>query len=143
MLHDQYDKLVARYGDLPFEQSQSVPGPVLDNDWSVVAERLRAWRADDRRVGTGDAARGPALEVPGMADMARRVRELEQIDFDRRRRIAELEQAVARGGRADTSNMEIDRVYAELEALRRTKLFRWTNPIRNLYSRIRYRRPLA
>jgi hypothetical protein len=45
VLDEGYDKLLARYGNLPFEQSQSVPGPVIDNDWNLVVEQLRQRRA--------------------------------------------------------------------------------------------------
>ncbi|MSO80053.1 MAG: hypothetical protein EXQ79_10700 [Acidimicrobiia bacterium] len=70
--------------------------------------------------------------------LARRVRELEALDATRRKELADMQRIAQRGAFAWTIDPES--AYAQLEQMRQTKLYRWTRPLRRVYSKVRFRR---
>ena len=134
VLRDQFDKLVKRYGELDFEESLEVPGPVLENDWALVSDRLAALKR------TAKERRGDML-VPARPDdaegLARRTRELEALTTEQRKEITNLKRAARRTGSL-SAPIDPDSALAELERLRATKLFRYSRAVRDAYSRLRH-----
>jgi hypothetical protein len=146
VLRDQYEKLVARYDALPFEDSLHTPGQVLDNDWDLVAAQLREWQAavlETPAPTITDSAATVAVAEPATATaLARRVRELEGLEASRQRELEDLKWAARRSATLGWL-MDPDSAYAELERLRATRLHRWTRPVRQAYSRLRFRRDIV
>jgi hypothetical protein len=139
LLRDQHDKLVARFGALTFEDSRDVPGPVIENDWDLVAERLSRWRAE---VGGGAQGHDAGSDIPlvehrDVESLARRVRELEQINVTTRKELANAKRAAVTHGGELVWMTDPDSAFAELQRMRQTKLYRWTKPLRSVYSRLR------
>jgi len=140
ILREQHDKLVDRFGDLPFEESRDVPGVVLDNDWDAISQQLLAWQRQqpaDARVGpdSRECAFGEAAD----RDLSQRVRELEQLTAGLRKDLAQARRAATQ--QADLVWLaDPESAAAELQRLQRTKLYRWTRPLRGAYARLRGRR---
>jgi hypothetical protein len=140
VLRDQYDKLVQRYRGLRFEDAVETPGPVLENDWPLVAEQLRRLRdAGQRRRALSRADVRPTVD-PGHDDevLRRRIRELETTTRQQRRELNDVRRRARREGTI-AAILDPASAQAELERLRSTKLFRWTRPARWAYSRLRGR----
>ncbi|MEX2032559.1 MAG: class I SAM-dependent methyltransferase, partial [Dehalococcoidia bacterium] len=137
VLGDQYDKLVERFGRLTFEDAVNVPGPVLDNDWSVVADNLRRLQEDCTPEGVASArgSIGSLVDARDTEKLARRIRGLEAADATRRKELSALKRA--RREAALGVVMDPESAQAQLELLRNTKLFRWTRPLRGAYARLR------
>jgi hypothetical protein len=137
---------VARYDALPFEDSLHTPGQVLDNDWDLVAAQLREWQAavlETPAPTITDSAATVAVAEPATATaLARRVRELEGLEASRQRELEDLKWAARRSATLGWL-MDPDSAYAELERLRATRLHRWTRPVRQAYSRLRFRRDIV
>jgi hypothetical protein len=130
VLHDTADKLVARFASLPTDDASMVPGRLAENDVSLIVERVR--RAPRPGEGAGTGAR---FGSPDAAALARRVQDLEARDAQLRAELAEARQAVDSAALGWT--LDPDSAIAELERMRRTKLYRWTNGLRRLYGRVR------
>jgi tetratricopeptide (TPR) repeat protein len=139
VLRDRHDELVTRYGALPFDKVLDTPGAVIDNDWRLIEERLSARQDAPSAVRRGERRRATARVVPPHSEaLARRVRDLEELDARRRKELADTRRIAQRGAFAWT--LDPESAYAELERIRQTKLHRWTRPLRRLYSRVRYHR---
>jgi hypothetical protein len=154
VLRDRYSELVAQFGRLPFDESRETPGEVIDNDWNLVADRLLGSRAAARRsaaereeleLGRVDAPTEAPLVV-GTSDeaLSRRVRELEDRELVRRAETDELRRAIDHAeAQLRERHSDADVTAAELEALRATKLYRWSRPIRRVVARARRRGDVA
>ena len=141
VLRDQYDKLVQRYGALRFEDGVETPGQVLENDWPLVADRLKRLQGVGHQRGRALArsAIAPTAD-PGDADesLRRRIRELEAKNTQQRQELNDLRRRTRREGTI-AAILDPTSAQAELERMRSTKLFRWTSPVRRAYSRLRRR----
>jgi len=139
LLQDQHDKLIARFGALSFEDSHHVPGPVIENDWDLIADRLTQWR-EASPAGSTSLEHGhdiPLVEQRNAEELARRVRELEQINVTTRKELASAKRAAVTHGGELVWMTDPDSAFAELQRMRQTKLYRWTRPLRNVYARVR------
>ena len=142
VLRDRYTELVQQFGRLPFDATHATPGEVVDNDWNAIADRLLGWRAASRRSAAARdelESREDATEVIGATDeaLSRRVRELEERDVERRAERDELRRAVDHAeSQLRQRHSDADATAAELEALRATKLYRWTRPARRLVAKL-------
>jgi hypothetical protein len=150
VLRDRYPELVQKFGKRPFDESTSTPGDVIDNDWNLVADRLLGWRAEARRAAAerdeagdqgpgqgGDFADAPTVAGAAPEALSRRVRELEERDVARRAEAEDLRRAVDNAEAKVRARMsDVDSAAAELEALRATKLYRWTRPLRRVVARL-------
>jgi hypothetical protein len=151
VLRDRYSELVQRFGHLPFDEQRATPGEVVDNDWDRVAGRLREWRATSRRhsaaavdsLGQTDDDGAP-IEAADRDALSRRVRELEEQEIARREQCGELTRSLehAEAQLRDWTH-DADNSKAQLEALRGTKLYRWTRVLRRVYGRVRPGREVA
>jgi hypothetical protein len=144
VLRDRYTELVQRYGSLPFEASLEIPGDVVENDWRVVSERLLEVRAANRRSETEVAESDDASPTPVTAasrdTLSRRVRELEERDVARRAECADLRRAAEQAeAKLLEWHQEEDNAAAQLEALRGTRLYRYSRAVRKVYARLRHR----
>jgi glycosyl transferase family 2 len=136
LLRDQYDKLVARYETLTFEDSRDTPGPVLENDWELIARQLEEWRSSGPAV-SRTVDDGPALIEPrDVESLARQVRDLEQTVATTRKELAEANRKATVSGEL-VWLVDPESAAAELLRLRQTKLYRWTSPLRRVYARAR------
>ncbi|MEX0666633.1 MAG: class I SAM-dependent methyltransferase [Acidimicrobiia bacterium] len=139
VLRDEYEKLVERFASLTFDDALNVPGPVLENEWSVAADNLRRLREANAPVDSAHAV-GPAgsmVEARDAEQLARRIRDLETVDAARRKELAALKRARREASLGVV--LDPESAQAQLELMRNTKLFRWTRPLRALYSRLRGR----
>ncbi len=141
VLRDRFPELLEQFGLLPFEVSLDPPGAILENDWDLVAARLQA-----RVVGaaTPGGEVGPEIEGSTESSLSRRVRELEERERARRAEAEELGRALAAANEAlRTRDATAEATAAELEALRSTKLYRWTRPLRRVVARARHHGEVA
>jgi hypothetical protein len=143
VLRDQHDKLVARYGALAFEDAANVPGPVLDNDWAVIAKQLEQWRAAGHASHQPQSGRAQGKRPATLVDhreteaLARRVRDLEETNARTRKELVEAKRTATHRG-ALVWMTDPESASAELQRLRQTKLYRWTRPLRKTYARLRH-----
>jgi tetratricopeptide (TPR) repeat protein len=153
VLRDHYPELVERYGQLSFAEGVVPPGLVIDNDWSLVAHRL-----DQRRSVKGSSGTPPSDREPLEGEVTRSsssVQGVGPLTDDRprvdvlRRDESEFQAPAERGevqlriSQLRDSRLALDRAKAELEAMRRTRLFRWSKPLRGVYGRLRHRGNVA
>jgi hypothetical protein len=154
VLRDRFDELVDRYGKLPFEDAADTPGPVIDNDWQLIAERLNQSGiplfAATAPISTDDAVdKEFVLDSTEAGNLVRRIRELEEtvsrlgdgprvevIAVDDSDAVAEVQFRLAqlRDARA-----ALEREHREVESMQMTKLFRWTRASRSVYRGLRRR----
>jgi hypothetical protein len=136
LLRDRYDELVDRYVSRSFDPTTPPPGLVLENDWRLVAERLREWQATPaarrasspgaRPAGLGAAARDADREYEGPRGS----------EAGPEYGPAELGELQIRVSQLRDTRLALDKARAELEAIRRTKVFRWSRGARALYGRL-------
>ena len=144
VLRDRHAELVDRFGTVPFEKAADVPGPVIENDWELIADRLR--RCTSRSDPSGAPATSVGADVVSEADLARRVRdlqtELRSIDGTRRAQPWEIEHIRA-GYEVQISdlNTALRHTDARLQAIYQSRLLRWTRPLRELHHRLRHHGP--
>jgi len=152
VLADRRADLVERYRRLDYDETRSTPGPVLENEWDLVAERLDQWkkprRAPSSTAGNGEASSDlVTVELASRAALARRIRrldhELQTAKVNRRVAYPELEPSAARAevqvrlAQLHHARAALEMKNAELEAVRRTRLFRWSSPLRKVYGSLR------
>ncbi len=151
VLRDRYDELVARYGDLPFEADRPPPGEVVENDWSVIAGALERLRSS---TSPSSARRAPVtmtpeitieplsdVSVPAHAPASGRAGGAtpgpDPFEVERPADRGELQWRVEQ---LRATKKALDQAYDELTAIRQTKLFRWSRPVRRFYGTLRHRR---
>jgi len=139
-LVDRYDELVDRFDSLSFDPDRPTPGPLVENDWSEIAERLRAWR-EPVRAPSAPAPAGAPSPMSNLdattAEVSRRVQQLEDIDDGGRAAITDLKRQLI------DARLALDHTRSELEATRSTRLYRSTRTLRRLYARLRGRGEVA
>jgi len=142
VLRDRYTELVERFGGLTFDQASDIPGLVVDNDWRLVADQLRQWRAGRTPPAPATpAADDAAAQSPSRTELAQRVRqreeELRRATGTRRAQPWELERVEAR---LQEWKVALDAANAHLDAIQQSRLLRWTRPLRRVYQRLHGRR---
>ena len=134
-LRDNYDKLVERYGALEFDTARAVPGPVVDNTWASIRDRLQLWRTPSK---SAEAELEHAESAAAAADsLSRRIQTLEGLDGSGRTAIADLKRELVE------TRMTLDHARSELDAVRGTRMYRSTRAVRRLYARLRGRGEVA
>ena len=138
-LRERYDELVAKYDSLPFDPERDTPGDVIDNDWDLIVERLSSWRSPI----TSSSAPAPVEPVgPSRAaamdrELERRIESLERIDDSGRATITDLKRQLT------DANLRLEDTNAALAAMRGTRLYRWSRPLRMVWGRVRHGHAVA
>jgi len=147
ILRDQYDLLITKFGDLSFEESQQTPGLVVENESHLVLELLEPFlgprrTAEDLGGFEGEPADGtvqtPTQDALFSAHGA-------GSDTASRSAVSDVGAPTVRGElqlrveQIRATKRALDRADAELAALRQTKLFRWTQRLRDVYGWLRRR----
>jgi len=146
-LADRYDELVQKFGSLPFDEHRRPPGPIVDNDWAQVSERLRAARAAADGVTADGLEPRAAFTIDQRPAPAPRPRwsDAGGVEGAIGADLPGLEHPAGRGElqwrveQLRATKKALDVACAELTALRETKLFRWSQPVRRLYGSLRHR----
>ncbi len=151
VIQHRYAELVNHYQGLAFDAGMATPGLVVDNDWDLVAEQLDRRRPASRRSAARRAPGRPfEIEAVPRATSAQiggqPMEGRPRIEATHRAEFRGLEPPVERGevqlrvSQLRDSRSALEHAKAELEAIYRTRLFRWSRPLRQVYGRLRHHR---